>query len=261
MQPLRPILSRLRRTVPAACALGLALLTLGGCDPGEPPDERIVVRIFVVSELEEVVNELRHLYTQDMHDRRVELSGGDTQSLALQAAAGDKPDLLITNDTEVFRNLIPPARSVTPWLADDMVVISSDADASMSDFTTGAEPVAIAMETLPAGAETRLALQVIDAWSSVELRAVRTQTVDEVVSRVRSGDARFGVAYTSTVASAGGDGVHIVSALRLPNGTAITYAAGAFSDEGRDFSDWMRSSPEAGRIAERAGFRLADEGR
>lgn len=259
MQLRRPILNFLKRVSLAVCALGF-VLPLVGCDPGEPPDERLTLRIFVTRDLENVVHDLRPLYLQDHPDVRIEFSGGETQSLALQAAAGDKPDLLITNDGEVFNNMIPPASSVDPCLADDMVVISSDADADMAEFTTGADPVAIVMESAPAGAETRLALQVIDAWTSVELRAQRSQTVADVISRVQAGDIRFGVVYTSSVAAADDD-VHVVGVLRMPNGAALTYYAGAFSDEGRAFSNWMRSSPEAARIAEQAGFRVVEPSR
>lgn len=212
-----------------------------------------VVQFSAAASLTDVAPELTAAYAKDTGDTtRIQINLGASSKLVQQANAGERPDVLITADTEAPQALEQPDAFAAPVnLLSNSLVLAVPADSAITgvDQLPDADAVAICAPAVPCGRA---------ANSYLEKEGIKLGTVSEeddvraVLTKVTAGQVDAGFVYATDAAAAG----EKVKAIELPNLAPNTYpllVATDAPDSAQKFAQWLRGDA-ATQLFSAAGF-------
>ena len=229
------------------------------------------VTVFAAASLKEAMDEQARNFTAATGNKTV-VSYGASNALAKQIESGAPADLFISADLD-WMDYLEQRRLLTPGFRHDLlrntlVLVAPATSASTFKIgpglglasALGSGKLAMANpDSVPAGKYGKAALEKLGAWSSVESRVARADTVRAALALVSRGEAPFGIVYrTDAMAD---KGVKIIDTFPSDTHPPIVYpiaiVAASKSPAAKPLLDYLRSAP-ARPIWEKYGFGLAE---
>ncbi|WP_417220779.1 molybdate ABC transporter substrate-binding protein [Arthrobacter sp.] len=212
-----------------------------------------VVQFSAAASLTDVAPELTAAYAQDTGDATtIQINLGASSKLVQQANAGERPDVLVTADTEAPKALEDPGAFATPVnLLSNSLVLAVPADSKITGVNQlpDADAVAICAPAVPCGRA---------ANGYLESEGITLGTVSEeddvraVLTKVTAGQVDAGFVYATDAAAAGEQ----VRAIELPNIKPNVYpllVANDAPDAAKKFAQWLQGDAATALFSE-AGF-------
>lgn len=238
---------------------------VGGAPGVEEPKEPLTV--FAASSLTESLSEVAAAWTAQ-GGAPVALSFDASSRLAQQIVAGAPADVMISADTQWMDTLAQQSRILTDTRVDLLgntlvVVVPRGRSPGSGDAAILRQPqfrrIALAGETVPAGAYGDAALRQLGLWDTLSPRIIRGDNVRVVLGWVASGEADAGLVYRTDLLAE--PKVELLVALPPDSHPPIVYPAAVVADSdqaesARAFLSWC-TGPEATGIFSKAGFSSA----
>lgn len=248
---------RLTTTLAAAVLLltacGTSTADEGASIPGSTAAAPEAIHFSAAASLTDVAPELATAYARDTGDRtRVEVNLGASSKLVQQANSGQRPDVLITADTQAPQALKDPGAFKPPvdLVSNTLVlVVPAQSKITAAHQLPEAGAVALCAPAVPCG---RAANAYLEKQDFTLATVSEEDNVRAVLTKVTAGQVDAGFVYATDAAAAGDQ----VRAIDLPGLAPNTYPLLVATDAGQpalDFAHWLQGD-SAGKLLDEAGF-------
>lgn len=212
-----------------------------------------VVQFAAAASLTDVAPELTAAYARETGDTTtIQINLGASSKLVQQANAGERPDVLVTADTEAPKALEDPGAFAQPvdLVANSLVVaVPADSPITAPGQLPDAGAVAMCAPAVPCG---RAAHAYLDR-EGITLHTVSEEAdVRSVLTKVTAGQVDAGFVY-ATDAAAAGDTVRAIELPHLKPNVYPLLVATAAPEAAQEFATWLRGD-SAAKLFREAGF-------
>jgi len=212
-----------------------------------------VVQFAAAASLTDMAPELTAAYARETGDTtKIQINLGASSKLVQQANAGERPDVLITADTEAPKALEKPeAFDDAVDLASNSLVLAVPADSKITsaDQLEDAGAVALCAPAVPCG---RAANAYLDQEGITLDTVTEEDDVRSVLTKVTAGQVDAGFVY-ATDAAAAGDTVRAIELPHLKPNVYPLLVAGDAPESAKKFADWLQGDA-ARKLFDEAGF-------
>lgn len=242
-----------------ACLLPALLAAPIACNNKPEPEgpRSQIITIFAPAEMEPFIRAAEGVARKRELGWALDIQTGGAQSLAWTIESGDTPDLYIASTQEMAEELIPRPTRITPWLHDQLVVVTlaSNTDPALQSARSlerSSGKIAVGGEGTQLGEFARLAMRYAEIWPLVERRTTQFTNANHIFESIRNGETESGVVFASEAAAAGAE-FNVPQVLDLPESVRIIYTRASFTDLGAEFADLLGNELSLQQARE-AGF-------